>query len=75
MIDDDNKLRQQIYNYKRKDKLYAMTDDDYETNLLPFLTFSSKEDCVEFYKMWFSIYDEVVDNWDTIQFQENGGLL
>ena len=66
-MSDDTKLKQQIYNYKRKDKLYAQSDPDYMDNLLPFLQFSSLEDCAAWYKMWFGIYNDVVKNWDEVK--------
>lgn len=66
-MSDDNKLRQQIYNFKRKDRLYAESDQDYMDNLLPFLQFSSKEECVTFYKLWFGLYEDVLKEWDEVK--------
>ena len=66
MSNDETKLKQQIYNYKRKDKMYAESDPDYMNNLLPFLSFSSLEECTTFYKLWFGIYTDVLKNWDKV---------
>lgn len=66
-MSDETKLKQQIYNYKRKDKLFAQSDPDYEENILPFLTFSTLEDCAAFYRMWFGIYTDVIHNWDEVK--------
>ena len=66
-MSDDTKLKQQIYNYKRKDKLYAESDPDYMDNLLQFLQFNSFEECVTLYKLWFGIYNDVVKNWDEVK--------
>jgi len=57
--------------YKVEDNRYSKDDPDYFDNLNKFndyrlLKFSSLDDCIAFYEMWFSIYREVLKNWDTV---------
>lgn len=47
----------------------ALEDEDYYYNLKQFeevrsLRFNTIDDCIAWYKLWFSVYDDVKKNWN-----------
>ena len=67
--DDDKELRRMIQIFRSMNYNWSKEDDEYNNNINECMRnaeLKTVEDCLEFFRLWTSIYKETKKNWDDI---------